>query len=632
MMYIYLLIILLNTSSALAIYFNKKIEETIFLSIALKIVILFLFGLIINLEIGFYVLLFLNIPLLIYNICSIRKNRKLFKNNLFTAGLFIFLFTYLLFIWINYDRMVTIWDEFSHWALVVKNMFYLDNFGMGNDSTVLAKNYLSGTSLFQYFCMKLNGGFSESILYLGINITAFSLLLPVFRLFKNIKNVAIYILWFVLMVIPTLLYNNFYSSLYVDAILGVTFAYSLYTYYLNYEEGLTKFNTINFALALSMMIFVKDIGIVLALISFFVVLIDNLFIRNKFILNIKKLWDNSSKVFFALIPCVMIKILWLITLSINNIGSSLTAGGGLLSNLLGLLSLDHDGYKYGVIYNFTHALFSDKLFGININISFVLLMGFFVFLTYILSNNIKNRTLQKSYFNLASLIVVGSIGYALLLLLSYLTVFSQYEALNLLSFHRYIGTYALAVILIIIMLFVKKYGSNINKLLKISMINFAIILLFVDLPSLINMTVFTRDSVRNTINIRSTYQNSKGTIEANVNDNERVYFISTDDDGIDFYISRYEITPIKVNLNYAWSIGDPYNEQDIWTIQKTKDEWQNELIKNYDYVYLFDVDPQFIERYQSLFSVSSDIIDDNQLYKINKDSISEKILDLVVVK
>ena len=55
-------------------------------------------------------------------------------------------------------------------------------------------------------------------------------------------------------------------------------------------------------------------------------------------------------------------------------------------------------------------------------------------------------------------------------------------------------------------------------------------------------------------------------------------------------------------------------------------ENKQELIKEYDYVYLFDIDEKFIDQYNKLF-INGDI-KDNQLYKVVK-SDSYAILEFV---
>ena len=69
----------------------------------------------------------------------------------------------------------------------------------------------------------------------------------------------------------------------------------------------------------------------------------------------------------------------------------------------------------------------------------------------------------------------------------------------------------------------------------------------------------------------------------------------------------------------GWSLGSPYYEGDIWTIDMKLEEWEQILYNEYTYVYLFRIDTQFISRYGSLFE---DEITDDSIYEIIKNSES----------
>jgi hypothetical protein len=629
MAYIYILLILLNTSSAFAIYFNKKIEETLFLSIATKILILFLSGVLFNLAIGFYIIIILNIIMLIYNIYSIAKNNKLIKDNILTIGFYLLIISTLLFIWIDKGRASAIWDEFSHWALVVKDMFSLNNFGLGSDSNVIFKTYLTGTGLFQYLCLKLSGVYNESVMYFSFNMIILSLILPILKGFKKMKSIALFLAYFIIIIIPTMFYPSIYSSLYVDGILGITFGYTLYSYYLNYNEKFNVFNFINLLLSFSMLIFIKDFGLVLALIAFCIILFDKLFIRNKFRLKWNEIYNRSIHLVLAFIPALVIKIVWTMLLSFNKISLPMD-GNSFLANTKDLLMQRLSGYKAGVAYDYIRALFYTPLTNSSIGITYAMSIGIFIILTYLLVSNMKKDKLRQSYITLSTLVIVGAIGYALLILISaYLTIFTQYEAVRLASFERYLSTYSVGMLILIFALLIDKYKDDINKLMRFLILTFGGLLLFANFTAFLNITIFARADASNTNNIRSAYKEFKVVTDKYMSKKDVLYFISTDDTGIDFFIARYELTPKKMNLAYGWSIGDKYNDKDIWTVPKTKEEWAKELLDNYDYVYLFDIDNPFINKYKDLFNISYDKINDNQLYKVNKKVGYTKFLELI---
>lgn len=625
MSYILLIAIVLNTSLSYSIYFNKKIEETIFLSILGKILILFLTGVTISLEIGFYLIILLNIILFIYNILNLWKNKNIIKTNILTIGLWLFLISCLLFIWITYGRVAVVWDEFSHWALVVKNMYGLNNFGIGPDGTVMAKNYLSGTSLFQYFATKLSGEFNESILYFSMDLMVISFVLPMFKNIKKYKKISPYLIFLLVLFIPTIFYPDIYNTLYVDAILGIAFSYALYSYLLNYNDGLNKFNLINLSASLLMLIFIKEIGLVLAFLVLVIILLDNLFIRNKFEFNIKKIWNENKLILLTFLPLIIVKILWIVYMNNYDV-NSLLDNNSIFDAIKNLLFGNITPTYVEVGSNFIKSLFYHPLVDSSyLTTTYVSSIGIFIASSYIIIINLKKEKTKSSYILSNSLIVLGALGYALMLLLSYLSVFSEYEASRLASFQRYISTYSLGMLLLVSAQFLNNFSLD-NKKQNAFLITLFIALIYFGNHTAYLNTIFARINVNNSYEVRQNYQIFKNKINKYVEKDERIYFISTDDKGFDYWVSRYEITPKKMNLNYGWSIGNKYNEEDIWTIFKTTEEWKQELFKDYDYVYLFDIDEPFIQQYGELFSNS---IENNQLYKINKNISNVPILQII---
>lgn len=628
MTYIYLFLILFNTSSAIAFFFKRRIEETIFISIASSVLILFLSGVFFNLKVGYYIFMLMQLPIFIFNIYYLLKYKPKLKNYVLTPGLFVFIVMYLLFIWISYGLMAMAWDEFSHWALVVKNMFYLNNFGLGSDSNVVAKNYLSGTSIFQYFLMKLNGKYDESFLFFGMNIMTLSFIIPLFRYFNKFKHLSMYIFLFVIIIIPSLFYANYYRTLYVDALLGFAFAYSLYIYIFNSEEGLRPYNYINLSLALAMLAFIKDIGIYLAFVTFSTILIDNIFAKNE---NKKAFVIRIIKVVTLAIPLVIVKLLWILTLSNNLVVSSTKSTSGFLSNFFLLFSLNRTGNKFLIINNFIEAIFSKGLFGNQIFISFFSALIIFFCIAYIVVEKASKTNEKRTYIIMVIMAELGAIGYALMLLLSYLTVFSEYEALMLASYERYTLTYILGLSILLMAIIVKKNKNDFANLFKVLVISLVILVVSTNFSVVTDMTIFARGFIAESKEFRDDYVISKSALK-NITPGKYVHFISTNNSGLDYWVMRYEMVPNNVikSINWGdWSIGTAYSENDIWTVNKTSGEWADDLKKEYDYVYLFNIDERFISSFKNNFNISPDDIKDNQLYKVNKQSKTNSVLELI---
>lgn len=622
MEYILLILLLLNTSLFYSILFNKKIEQTIFLSIFSYILILFIFGVLGSLNIGFIAILVINGLLFVFNIYSLVKKKINLNKKVLTTGLILFIISYLIIIWQSLGRLASAWDEFSHWALVVKNMYGLGNLGIGSDSTVMIKDYLSGTSLFQYFCVKLCGEFKESMLYVGMDLIIISLIIPIFNVFKKKNNFLSYILFFILFFIPTLFYPTLYASLYVDGILGLTFAYTLYSYFDNRKNKLSTFDIINLMASFSMLVFIKDFGIVLLLISFVIILIDNMFIRNKF--SIKNVISQNYLIIITIIPALLIKIVWKITLILYGVLGD-GSGSNILQTVKNLISLNLMDYQTEVITSFADATFNTTLTNTFIPITYIIAMIITMIIGYFVIRNAKKEN-KNTMKLLITLTILGGIAYAGLILLAYISVFSSYEALRLASFTRYMGTYALGAIYIAIAIYIKIASSNDKKLGTFTMILLGIFIINFSFSTLLNLTILAPSNSNISKDVRASYDEFREKTRKHIDKEDYLYFVSNNDNGIDYYIARYELTPYKMNKKFAWSIGTPYSEEDIWTIYKSSDTWREELINDYNYVYLYDIDEQFISQFSTLF-IDKDI-QDNQLYRVVK-SDSYAVLEFV---
>lgn len=622
--YIILFLLIINTTMAFSAISKRKFEENIIFTIVSYITVLFLTGVIGNLNIGFYVIILANIIMLVYNIYAIAKRKINVKEQIFSFGFIVFILSYMLILWISVGRMSIEWDEFSHWSLAVKNMFNLGNLGLGEDSNLLCKNYLSGTSIFQFFCTRLCGEFKEGMLYVGMNVMLVSTILPIFKNVKTRKNLLSYICFGLMFCVPMYFYTQIYKTVYVDGILALAFANTLYSYFSNRDSELTKFKLIELIANIAFLTFIKDFGLVFAAGSLFIILVDNLFIKNKF--HIKDVWKNSKYILLAAIPIVLIKGIWSVTLSVNEV-ISVSNTSNILPTMLNFVKGELLPYQTETVKNYLTALFETPL-TVTYSLTFVMCVCIAIILAYVAVSH-TNEERKKSIAVMLTLAVIGAGAYAILLMfVPFLALFSEYEAVRLASYSRYMNSYVLGLIFMELAIIIAQTSENKQKFNKFVLIFFAIFTMTFPFSLIKQMTVTARTSISDTQVQRSAYLEFRQQILENVKSDEKVYFIATNTNGAEYYISKYEATPVKVN-SYGWSISnEPYNEEDIWTQVLTAEQWKQQLVYEYDYVYLYIIDEKFIENYGSLF-YNIEAMENNQLYKINKEENAEAILELV---
>ncbi|HOZ54946.1 MAG TPA: hypothetical protein PK993_02730 [Clostridia bacterium] len=626
MEYVFLFVLILNMVMSFTIIFKNRFEENIFITIASCTLLLFITGAFGSLFIGFILIMLANIILLVFNIVSVIKKKVSLKGQVFTPGLILFVLSYIFFLINVVGRKATEWDEFSHWALVVKNMYNLGNLGLGNDSTVMIKNYLSGTSIFQYFCTRLSGEFNESMMYMGMNIIIISTILPVFRNFTRKKDIMIYFLFGSILLLPMLFYYNIYFSLYVDGVLGMVFAYTIYSYFFNCKNSLKRFTYTNLSLSFVMLVLIKDFGLLFLAGALILIIIDNVFIKNKFIFKIKEIWNNNKYILLCVIPAICIKFIWNIVIKVNNV-ETLSNTSSIIPVIKNCIKGNLLPYQNTVITSYVQALFLNPLVQETIiPLSFVLVILISIVLAYFVICNYRGNI--KTIKLVMVLLILGSMLYAtVLLFVPYLSMFGEYEALRLASFTRYMNTYVIGLIFIQLCFLIDNVSENKKNREKVIIFFFVFIILNTPISYIMNLSANSRAKVMQTKTERSSYDKLNRIVNKNVKKNEKVYFIATNTVGYEYYLAKYELTPIQINKGNTWSIGQKYYEADIWTSYKTTETWKDELLNEYDYVYLYKIDKEFIANFGKLFNDSE--LQENSLYRVVDDSTKEKILEFV---
>lgn len=133
--------------------FKLKNEYAIPITVMSMCLILFSFGMLNILRAGVYFLLVLSIIAVGYTVvfCMRKKAWERVLSDAFTPAGIIFIVLYFALCYFNAGWLATGWDEFSHWADVVKAMSAINAFGTSSLSHCMFQSYPPAMSLFQYF-------------------------------------------------------------------------------------------------------------------------------------------------------------------------------------------------------------------------------------------------------------------------------------------------------------------------------------------------------------------------------------------------------------------------------------------------------------------------------------------------
>lgn len=615
------IIILISIASCITEKFKFKQENSIlitFLSIALFLYISGLFNL---MKYATYLIYIVSICSIIYIIyCLIKKKIKI--QEIITPGVLIYIFTIFISTFIVLGTNYIEWDEFSHWGPNLKAMVQYDLLWSNNIYDGVHVVYPPLAGIVEYFFCKINGGFAEYVSYIGINTFMITLLLPICKNEKyNFKALIKLILFWIFIYCSIILCNFKLASIYIDLLLGILFAISMFLAYRmdGKEDKITLF------LILICMPLLKDTGLL-----FLGIVLMQLFF-NKVILKIienRKITKENFKKFGIIVAILVLSLgiytTWKLYCSSNNRYLDDRHDKNSISEIdikqyiKAILLLDTQDTKYiDISRAFYNALNSTTIIG-NSNtkitaIKFVIILDIIGILLYLINKKDKEK---KEILTLLLSFNIGFVLYCLLLLATFMFAFTEQEGRTLASYSRYMTTYFISWIIAIIGIIINNNYKNQLILLILA------IMLCIYPTNTINLIDIT--SRKGAIMISNEITLKSNIIKENVTSDKKVYLIYQNiGGGIQYHMLRYSISPIVTNLMYEWSLGPAYNEEDIWSYNITKEQFEKKLIEeNFDYVFIAQIDEQFIQIYGELIEGNYNLENykelTNKLLKVNK--------------
>lgn len=233
-----------------------------------------------------------------------------------------------------------------------------------------------------------------------------------------------------------------------------------------------------------------------------------------------------------------------------------------------------------------------------------------------LLRNDENKKLEISNKICLGLSFFSVIFYVYSLGATYVSNFSEYEAVRLASYPRYMNI-AYLMMAIIILECIYHYSRIFENSGMINIIFVAFILTIS--PMGIVENYLSRDTVRTAQSTRNRYEPLHHLIIKNCSGKDKIYFISEADKGFDYWVTHFNARPNSFSQNFSWSLGEPQFEGDIWTSTsiETSEDWMKVLEDGeYTFIALYNVNDYFKEHYSEIFSNPSDI-DNSTLFKLD---------------
>lgn len=573
--------------------FSRPFEQNFPLAVMSLVLILFGFGLADVLEAGMILLYILTLGLYALTIVHLVKKRNIrsFLENLLTPGAVFFMIACgLLTLW-NHGKVASGWDEFSHWVDIVKAVTNVGDFGTNPAAGSAFQSYPPAMMLFQYSLQKIyvlvkpGFGFSEWRVYFAFQVFILSVMLPFFRGITFRQPVKLLLYGAIAFLAPLLFYQNLYSAVYIDPVLGILFGAGMSMVLLRPERD--GWYIAYCCLICAMLTLSKDVGFVFALALAGACALDCFLDAGS--VRKKRLLATLPAFAAAWLP----KVLW--EWEIKTSGARVSFSGKVQWNVLVDIFMGRDtSYRGSLIPMYWDAL----------QTKMITLGQLPVKLNYI--------TLTLVFLGLSA----GTLAaYILGLCVIYMFKFSEYEATRLASMDRYLNIAFLGIWLLILLLSAQWISEWCRRETK--MVLLLLVLLVVPVRPFV---YFIRgDYVRQSVAVRAPYETLSAEIRRVCDGDDRIYFVSQESSGFDYWVSRFNARPNYFSGNYTWSIGEPFYEGDVWTARVTPEEWQSTLLEQYDYVALYKINDYFLEHFAELFAEPAEI-KVNTLYRVDRET------------
>ena len=585
----------------LTIVLNKKIDLVIPITIVGMILIVYVFGICGNLNIGVQILKIITIILGIFTIYKMAKSIKNktikdFLKNILTPGIIIYILFFIINVVLNKNRLLELYDNFNHWVLIVKNMFLYNGYGILENSIISFNEYPPFTATFQYILLNLKGQYSEDIIIMAQNILYISMIMPLFHKveWKSGKRRLFYIIPTAIL-LPMFFYRYFYTDLLVDGFIGILFALGLYEIFRNDENKKYKYCILGaYIISISL---TKNIGIVFGAVLVILEII-NLIIKRKEIVNIKK---DFIGIFIIIIILIIFVGGWYLLVNIQN------------SELMWdetQMTQDDEDYRQTVIGSIIQEFFEPKQEITVQNLSTLVLFIMYITYSIFLYQKCKNRIEEKARLkSILILMPIVMICYFLGMVYAYISLFTPDETIILSSYNRYISCMLLA-------------GFFLNTIILEEIIEWknyyiflviAILLIFVPFEDIQNRYIkFNRYNIsvmakRNEYGKISKYKNQ-------LDENDVIYMVSNKFDNLyAIALSKYEMMPIKI-------------------ISEEDDSYESILKDEVTYIYILNNDVSEENKIKNILNLDIEFEEDS-LYKIEKNQIEgEQYIELKLIE
>lgn len=651
----------------LMILFQCKWEEVVAIVISSQGIILYLFGLMGHLKTGIYTIYAVAIVAFVFAVYLYnRKNMSI--QQFVSPGLIVFWIIFGVIVLINQNVWYGRFDEYSHWGLAVKDMFYNDSLAKHLGTTVLLPRYVPFVTLIEYYYVYLNGLYVQDIVYIAFQVIMLSYVIMLCKPLQKSRSLWIPVI-LSMVSIPPIFFEDFSNCIYVDPLLGFMVFYILACYFSEEKMTLRELQIIS---GLAALVLTKDMGLVFAGLAVIVVLVHCIW--NKY--TTREKWSKDIRFFIG--RSVIILVCWMswqvymsIPLEYQNVQivdgmekqarvveeqqenqnvemqntdvpdesavstkvfqGTVGASGLSLKGILNLLKGQGSDTQKQIMKNAAVQFFDGETYYIgSIGFSYMDMLLIISLLAVIAILFIRDKKKNSDIKVLFALLLAAGICYGIVLCILYLFAFPVEEALKLKSMKRYLGSFLMPEALILVYIVIDEI-SNIkddkNKRNIIVLLISGILIAILPVQSYI---VKNRDQ---SITADMVYwsEETEEIFRSFSRKGEKTAFICADGGNESYYIFRNTVSPVISEREYVNIVAteDIAKEQKQWYAEQenannatvevlSEAEWKGYL-QSCDYLFVLHTDPFFEESYKEILD-SDTRVENGSIYQIQKDA------------
>lgn len=525
---------------------------------------------------------------------------------------------YTLVFFFDFNRGFTHWDEMSHWGPMVKENLRLNQLYSVAESKLQAhKDYPPVVAFFETSWSNLCGGYSEKYLYRSLHMLIASMLLPMVTYFvAYAKRVATWISRIVVAVpfvavctVFSLDDGNMLTTIYADGVLAVTAAFCIFLILTLHEYK--KWEETVLAVALSFLLLVKQIGFEYFYLCYLLLVLIG--IRDYLSGTDKK--NIVKRLGVLLIVPAAFRISWNLYIKVNQINGQFVASKFDINILKAvIMKTDTDLWQYQGTVGYLNALLTRPLVMLGEHIiSYIDLFIIFMVLYFLLL--FLQKRIRKNYYVFPMFIVfsASAVGHAVMMWISYMFMYCESDFLELACYERYMNVIWIFNGIVMAFLFLALFCNLLNGK-QFAVLTGVVAAICTGAVFLSDTAIYLEPALQNNSSLKEYYEEADF-ICKNTDEDSSIFIVTQSYTGWFEYVFQYLTMPRSYNNQY-YSLGKPYSEEDNWTRNVSQEEFL-EIVGDYDYMYFYHVDEQFIEEYGIAFDNAEDIIFENgHLYRI----------------